>query len=180
MVSPSNEPSLPSTQGIQYEPEEQGWPDSDSEHEDGDGLAHYVHKKEILESALTGLPVVALCGYVWVPLGGNPDRFPTCANCQEIYDALPRGEEDDYDNFEATTEESPDTEDEDVEIKGAGLRHYVYKDDILMSVVTGLPSVALCGYVWVPQGDTDRAPICSVCQEIYDGLTDGDEQDSDD
>jgi len=134
----------------------------------------------MLESALTGLPVVALCGYVWVPQGGNPDRFPTCSKCQEIYDALPRGEEDDYDNFGATHEELPDLEDEDVEISGECLSHYTNKDDILMSAVTGLPSVALCGYVWVPQGDPDRFPTCPVCQEIYDGLPDGDEEEYED
>ena len=115
---------------------------------------------------------------------GSPRRqsrpVPAGSKCQEICDALPDGEEDDYDNFGATNEELPDLEDEDVEISGEGLSHYTNKDDILMSAVTGLPSVALCGYVWVPQGDPDRVPTCPVCQEIYDGLPNGDEEEYED
>jgi Protein of unknown function (DUF3039) len=54
---------------------------------DHERFAHYVRKEKILESALSGEPVVALCGKVWVP-GRNPDRFPVCPTCKEIYDGL--------------------------------------------------------------------------------------------
>ncbi len=57
--------------------------------EDGDHerFAHYVQKEKILESALSGKPVIALCGKVWVP-GRDPDKFPVCPDCKKIYDKL--------------------------------------------------------------------------------------------
>ncbi len=62
----------------------------------GISTAHYVRKEKIVESAVTGTPVVALCGKVWVP-GRNPDRFPVCPMCKEIYDGLRRPEDGDGD-----------------------------------------------------------------------------------
>lgn len=55
-------------------------------------FAHYVRKEKILESALSGEPVIALCGKVWVP-GRDPNRFPVCPTCKEIYEGL-RGPQD--------------------------------------------------------------------------------------
>jgi hypothetical protein len=54
---------------------------------DHERFAHYVRKEKILESALSGDPVIALCGKVWVP-GRDPNRFPVCPTCKEIYDGL--------------------------------------------------------------------------------------------
>jgi hypothetical protein len=54
---------------------------------DHERFAHYVRKEKIVESAVTGTPVVALCGKVWVP-GRDPQRFPVCPMCKEIYDGL--------------------------------------------------------------------------------------------
>ncbi|MGE9807907.1 DUF3039 domain-containing protein [Janibacter sp. G1551] len=54
---------------------------------DHERFAHYVRKEKILESAMSGEPVTALCGKVWVP-GRDPKKFPTCPVCQEIYDGL--------------------------------------------------------------------------------------------
>ena len=54
---------------------------------DHERFAHYVRKEKILESALTGEPVIALCGKVWVP-GRDPDKFPVCPVCKEIYEGL--------------------------------------------------------------------------------------------
>lgn len=54
---------------------------------DHERFAHYVRKEKILESALTGEPVVALCGKVWVP-GRDPKKFPVCPVCKEIYEGL--------------------------------------------------------------------------------------------
>ncbi|MCY7372798.1 MAG: DUF3039 domain-containing protein [Spirochaetaceae bacterium] len=61
-------------------------------HGDGDHerFSHYVRKEKILESALSGDPVIALCGKVWVP-GRDPDRFPLCPTCGEIYGRIPAG-----------------------------------------------------------------------------------------
>jgi len=52
---------------------------------DHDRFSHYARKSDIVESAVTGKPVVALCGKVWVP-GRDPDRFPVCPTCREIYE----------------------------------------------------------------------------------------------
>jgi len=32
--------------------------------------------------------VIALCGKVWIP-NRDPQKFPVCPECQEIYDSLP-------------------------------------------------------------------------------------------
>ncbi len=53
---------------------------------DGERFAHYVRKEKITESAVTGEPVIALCGKVWVP-GRDPNRFPVCPACKEIIDS---------------------------------------------------------------------------------------------
>lgn len=59
--------------------------------DDGDHerFAHYVEKAKIMESAVTGVPVKALCGKVWIP-NRDPSRFPVCPECQEIHKNLPR------------------------------------------------------------------------------------------
>ena len=63
----------------------------DSQLEDGDHerFSHYVQKEKILESALSGKPVRALCGKKWVP-GRDPEKFPVCPDCQKIYEKLKR------------------------------------------------------------------------------------------
>ena len=40
---------------------------------------------------INGTPVVALCGKVWVP-SRDPERFPTCPECKEIWDSMKEGE----------------------------------------------------------------------------------------
>lgn len=52
---------------------------------DHDRFSHYVRKSDIVESAVTGKPVIALCGKVWVP-DRNPDRYPVCPMCKDIYE----------------------------------------------------------------------------------------------
>ena len=54
---------------------------------DHERFAHYVRKEKILESALSGDPVIALCGKVWVP-GRDPNLFLVCPACKEIYEGL--------------------------------------------------------------------------------------------
>jgi len=54
---------------------------------DHERFAHYVRKERIMESAVTGRPVIALCGKVWVP-HRDPNKFPVCPTCKEIYDGL--------------------------------------------------------------------------------------------
>lgn len=57
---------------------------------DHERYAHYVRKDRALRSAVEGGPVVALCGKVWTPVR-NPDRFPICPICKEIYEHLGLG-----------------------------------------------------------------------------------------
>ena len=57
---------------------------------DHERFAHYVQKHKIVESAVTGAPVIALCGKVWVP-GRDPNKFPVCPDCKRIYEGLPPG-----------------------------------------------------------------------------------------
>ena len=54
---------------------------------DSERFSHYVRKEKIMESAMTGEPVVALCGKVWTP-GRDPQKFPVCPECKEVYDGL--------------------------------------------------------------------------------------------
>jgi hypothetical protein len=47
-------------------------------------------KDKIVDSAVTGVPVIALCGKKWVP-SRDPSRFPVCPDCKRIYESLPAG-----------------------------------------------------------------------------------------
>ncbi|MGJ7440897.1 DUF3039 domain-containing protein [Aquipuribacter sp. MA13-6] len=51
--------------------------------------------------------------------------------------------------------------------------HYVKKDKIVSSAVTGEALTALCGKVWVPSRDPKRFPVCPTCKEIFEGLRPG-------
>jgi hypothetical protein len=61
----------------------------DAQLEDGDHerFSHYVQKEKILESAVTGKPVRALCGKKWIP-GRDPEKFPVCPDCKKIYERM--------------------------------------------------------------------------------------------
>ena len=58
---------------------------------DHERFAHYVQKDKIMESAVAGTPVIALCGKVWIP-NRDPQKFPVCPECKEIYESLPAGD----------------------------------------------------------------------------------------
>jgi hypothetical protein len=64
--------------------------DDDGDH---DRFAHYVKKGEIVESAVSGKAVRALCGKKWVP-SRDPEKFPICPVCKEIYSGLRPAPED--------------------------------------------------------------------------------------
>jgi hypothetical protein len=57
------------------------------ESDDHERFAHYVKKEKIVESAVTGKPVTALCGKKWIP-NRDPEKFPICPTCKEIYAGL--------------------------------------------------------------------------------------------
>jgi hypothetical protein len=60
-------------------------PDTQLDDGDHERFAHFVKKDKIVESAVTGTPVIALCGKVWVP-GRDPQKFPVCPDCKRILD----------------------------------------------------------------------------------------------
>lgn len=63
--------------------------DEDLRYEDGDHerFSHFVPKERLMEAMVMGTPVIALCGKVWVP-SRNPDKFPVCPECKEIWETL--------------------------------------------------------------------------------------------
>jgi hypothetical protein len=60
---------------------------------DHERYAHYVKKERIVESAVLGNAVTALCGKVWVP-SRDPQKFPVCPTCKDIYENMPEGPDD--------------------------------------------------------------------------------------
>jgi hypothetical protein len=60
---------------------------------DHERFAHYVYAPNgnaaaiVTEALVTGTPVQALCGKVWVP-SRDPRRFPVCPECDEIAKGL--------------------------------------------------------------------------------------------
>ncbi len=60
---------------------------------DHERFSHYVPKNKLTEAMVMGTPVVALCGKVWVP-SRNPDRFPVCPECKEIWASMRPGGDD--------------------------------------------------------------------------------------
>ena len=78
-ISPESEGDT----GLLTRPELQ---DDDGGH---DRYSHYVKKEKIVESAVTGKAVRALCGKKWIP-SRDPEKYQVCPVCKEIYDGLPR------------------------------------------------------------------------------------------
>lgn len=48
--------------------------------------------------------------------------------------------------------------------------HYVRKNDITESAVTGKAVTAICGKKWVPTRLPDEFPVCPDCKRIYEQL----------
>ncbi|MEV5965372.1 DUF3039 domain-containing protein [Kribbella sp. NPDC051952] len=59
---------------------------------DHERFSHYVPKDKLTEAMVMGTPVVALCGKVWVP-SRDPQRFPVCPECKEIWESLNPGDD---------------------------------------------------------------------------------------
>lgn len=59
---------------------------------DHERYSHYVRKDKVVESAVMGNPVVALCGKVWVP-SRDPEKFPVCPECKDIYEQMKKNED---------------------------------------------------------------------------------------
>lgn len=54
---------------------------------DHERFSHYVDKNKVMESAMTGKAVRALCGKKWIP-NRDPEKFPICPTCKEIHATL--------------------------------------------------------------------------------------------
>lgn len=50
-------------------------------------LAHIADAAKVTEGYVTGMPIEALCGKVFVPFR-NPDGLDICIDCKEIANAL--------------------------------------------------------------------------------------------
>ncbi len=67
---------------------------ADYRYDEGDSerFAHYAPKDKIIEAMVTGTPIKALCGKVWVP-SRDPKKFPVCPTCKEIWEGLKPGDD---------------------------------------------------------------------------------------
>ena len=65
-----------------------GLTDTDTRSHTADGdherFAHYAPKDEIMQALVEGIPIMALCGKVWVP-HRDPSKYAVCPTCEEIY-----------------------------------------------------------------------------------------------
>ena len=67
-----------------------GRPDLRPDDGDHERFAHYADRDKITEAMVTGTPVIALCGKVWVP-SRDPKKYPVCPECQRMFDLGPEG-----------------------------------------------------------------------------------------
>jgi hypothetical protein len=70
--------------------------DADERVDDGTGgdepkVFHYVKKDKIVESAVMGNHVVALCGEVFPVTKSAKPGSPVCPDCKRIYDTMKQG-----------------------------------------------------------------------------------------
>jgi hypothetical protein len=83
-------PSAPSSPGTGTGLLEKPATEEQLDEGDHERFAHYVRKDKIMASAVSGRPVIALCGKVWVP-GRDPSRYPVCPACKAIYEGMNPG-----------------------------------------------------------------------------------------
>lgn len=57
---------------------------TDGDHE---RFAHYAPQNEVMQALVEGIPIMALCGKVWVP-HRDPSKYAVCPTCKEIYEGL--------------------------------------------------------------------------------------------
>ncbi len=85
-VSPLSTPDQGTGTAVLERPETEEQTDR-SDNGDADRFAHYVSRDRIAKSKLTGRPVVALCGKIWVPKH-DPSQYPVCPDCKRIYEEM--------------------------------------------------------------------------------------------
>jgi hypothetical protein len=60
---------------------------------DHDRFSHYAPREQLTEAMVLGTPIRALCGKVWVP-SRDPQKYPVCPTCKEIWASLPGGDDE--------------------------------------------------------------------------------------
>lgn len=50
------------------------------------------------------------------------------------------------------------------------LAHYVTKRALEKAILDGIPTLALCGKLWLPTKDASRFPVCPECKEIFEEM----------
>jgi hypothetical protein len=87
MSAPNTSPMEPLEQGTNISVLDPDLIEEPLEPGDHERYSHYVLKEKIVESAVTGKAVRALCGKKWIP-GRDPMKFPICPICKEIHQGL--------------------------------------------------------------------------------------------
>lgn len=67
----------------------------DTSNGDHDKFAHYAPKDEVTYALVYGVPIIALCGKIWIP-SRAPEGFSVCPQCAEIYESMDKEDPDDY------------------------------------------------------------------------------------
>jgi hypothetical protein len=53
-------------------------------------VAHYARSEDITRASVTGEPIQALCGALFVPTR-DPSKFPVCEPCQQVLGQIRNG-----------------------------------------------------------------------------------------
>ena len=61
----------------------------DTTNGDHDLFAHYAEENDIMEAFVNGVPIMALCGKIWVPTRDG-ENYPVCPECVEVYNQIVR------------------------------------------------------------------------------------------
>lgn len=124
-----------------------------------------------------GVPIAARRATAGRPFEGHAVEGPALANAVALDDADPVSPLSNPDSGTGTAVlERPQTEEQTSRSDDGDadrFAHYVSKDRIMQSRITGRPVVALCGKIWVPKHDPSQYPVCPDCKRIYEEMTGG-------
>lgn len=72
--------------------------------------------------------------------------------------------------FRSITEIDEKVKDDDGTGDHERFSHYVSKEDIVRSSMTGAAVFALCGKKWTPTKNPDNFPVCPECKDAHEKL----------
>lgn len=61
--------------------------------------SHYVDKEYMGDAYVFGEPMMALCGYMWVPTR-DPRNYPICPECERLFNLGPEGRKKEWDSLQ--------------------------------------------------------------------------------